>query len=36
MIVDGKVPTGTYILGLLVKLLSEQENLTIDYEIVNR
>lgn len=35
MIVDGKISTGTYLLGLLVKLLSEQENLTIDYEIVN-
>ena len=31
----GKPPTGTYLLGLLVKLLAEQENLTIEYEIVN-
>lgn len=31
----GKPPTGSYLLELLVKLLAEQENLTIDYEIVN-
>ena len=35
MVVDGKVPTGTYLLELLVKLFAEQENLTIEYEIVN-
>lgn len=31
----GTPPTGTYLLELLVKLLAEQENLTIEYEIVN-
>ena len=35
MIVDGKVPTGAYLLELLVKLFAEQENLKIEYEIVN-
>ena len=34
MVYSGKLPTGTYLLELLVKLLSEQENLTIEYEIV--
>lgn len=29
-----KEPTGEYLLGILVKLLAEQENLAIEYEIV--
>ena len=33
---EGKIPTGEYLLGLLVKLLAEQENLKIEYEIVNK
>lgn len=33
---QGKIPTGTYLLELLVKLLAEQENLAIEYEIVNK
>lgn len=32
--VTQKEPTGTYLLNLLVKLLAEQENLAIEYEIV--
>lgn len=32
--VKHKEPTGTYLLSLLVKLLAEQENLAIEYEIV--
>lgn len=35
MVFQGKEPKATYLLGLLVKLLAEQENLTIEYEIVN-
>ena len=35
MTMEGKIPTGAYLLGLLVTLLAEQENLTIEYEIVN-
>lgn len=35
MMTQGKEPTGTYLLGILVKLLAEQESLTIECEIVN-
>ena len=35
MTMEGKQPTGAYLLDLLVKLFAEQENLAINYEIVN-
>lgn len=31
---EGKIPTGEYLLGLLVKLFAEQEGLEIDYEVI--
>ena len=32
----GKIPTGTDLLHILVKLLAEQENLDIEYEIIEK
>lgn len=34
MVLKSKQPKGEYLLCLLVKLLAEQENLSIEYEIV--
>lgn len=35
-IFEGPIPTGKFLLDMLVKLLEIQENVTIEYEIVKK